>query len=409
MSFTYKDLQDEVKRRATKEEGGTQFDTATKNIINTSLFRIARDALWRPLRRKATFDTITNYTTGSGGGTFTNGSKSITMVGATFLTDDIQPGRRITLQGDGNDFTIKTITGETTLTVDINYIGTTISGTGTYNILPQEEYNVPVQASHRLFMWHEQYGYPYMMSYISDQNFYRHGLFNTTTSIPTAYRMWGEDWIIEQLKEASVVTVSSSVSGDTSIAITIFGTVAGFPDFETILTNPSDGTTTSAGSKSFTSIERVSKGATAAGRITATANSTNTTLAVIPVGDTTAGIKYSKIQLYPLPNRVFPMTIQFYKDPFRLVGDDDIHELGGDFDEAIILLSVAKINHETNKDEGSEFMRMFVDEVRSLRRNNVDKIDWFPKLGRRGGRSGIGQVVPNLLFQQVGPHFGRRV
>jgi len=170
--FTYKNMQDEVKRRATKEEGGTQFDTAIKNIINTSLFRLAREGLWRQLRRKTTFDTITTYTTGSGGGTFTNGSKSVTIVGATLLTDDIAVGRRITLQGSNIEYTIKTITGETTLTIDVNFDGTTISGTGTYSILPQEEYNVPIQASHRMFLWHEQYGYPFMMTYITDQNFY---------------------------------------------------------------------------------------------------------------------------------------------------------------------------------------------------------------------------------------------
>ena len=367
MSFTYKDLQDEVKRRATKEEGGTQFDTAVKNIINTSLFRTCRDALWRPLRRRGTFNTVTEYNTGSGGGTFTSGSKNVTMVGATFLTDDIQIKRRITLQGSNIEFTIETITGETTLTIDQNFDGTTVSGTGTYSILPQEEYNVPVQSSHRLFMWHEQYGYPFMMSFITDQDFYSHGLYNTTTSIPEAYRMWGEDWVIEQVKEASVITVSSSVAADTNIAITVFGTVSGFPDFEIITTNASNGTTDAVGSKLFSTVERISKGALSTGRITATANSANTTLAVMPVGDTTAGIQYAKAQLYPLPNKVFPMQIQYYKDPFRLVNDDDIHELGGDFDEALILLSAAKINFETNKDEGNDFFQMYTDEIRSLR------------------------------------------
>ena len=33
--MTFKDLQDEVKRRATMNEGGTQFNTAIKNIINS--------------------------------------------------------------------------------------------------------------------------------------------------------------------------------------------------------------------------------------------------------------------------------------------------------------------------------------------------------------------------------------
>ena len=278
--FTFKDLQDEVLRRATRDQGGTQFDTAIKNIINTSLFRIARTAKWRQLRRTDTFETIVEYTTGSGGGTFTNGSKNVTIVGATFLTDNIQVGRRITLQGDSREFTIKTITGETTLTIDIDYNGTTISGTGTYAILAQEEYNLPVQSSHRVFLWHEQYGRPFQLGFITDQSFFGHGIHNTTQTIPTHYRMWGEDMVIEQLKDTSVITVSSSSSSDTNISIIVFGTVGGFPDTETIVTNSSDGTTTVAGNKSFTKVERVVKASSTVGRISAGLRSLSLLIAV---------------------------------------------------------------------------------------------------------------------------------
>ena len=48
--FTFIDLVNEVKRRATRDQGGTQFDTAIKNVVNTSLFRVAREAPWRQLR-----------------------------------------------------------------------------------------------------------------------------------------------------------------------------------------------------------------------------------------------------------------------------------------------------------------------------------------------------------------------
>ena len=121
MAFTYSDLQNEVKRRATRDQSGTDFDTAIKNIINTSLFRVCREAKWRQLRRTTYFETVTTYTEGSGGGTFTNDSKDVEIVGATFLTDNIQPGRRISLQGDSNVFTIRTITSETELTLDKVY------------------------------------------------------------------------------------------------------------------------------------------------------------------------------------------------------------------------------------------------------------------------------------------------
>lgn len=399
-------MQDEVKRRATREQGGTQFDTATKNIINSSLLRLAREALWKPLRRKTTIDTVTSYTTGSGGGTFTADSKSITIVGATFITDGIEIGRRITLQGSNKTFTIVTITGETTLTIDIAYDGTTITGTGTYSILPQEEYNLPIQVNTRCFIWHEIDGYPSMLSYVTDQSFYANSGNNTSTGTPTHYRMWGENTVISQPKQGSVINVVSSSTADTAIGITIFGIVAGYPDYEVVTLN---GTTSAAGSKTFTSVERVAKSNSTTGRVTVTADSGNTTVAVIPVGDTTSAVKYSKIQLYPLPSAVRPINIQYYKEPYRLVNDGDIHELGADFDEAIILLSTAKLTFENNKDEGSSFMTLYRDEVRSLRRVNVDKIDFFPKLGRSAMLGGDNRVHANLMFSQVGANYGPRV
>lgn len=404
--LTYRDLQNSVKERATLSQGGTQFDTAVKNAINSSLFRIAREARWRQLRRKTTFDTVTSYTTGSGAGTFTNGSKNVTVTGATFITDGIQPGRRITLQGSNKTFTIKTITGETTLTIDINYNGTTITGTGTYAILPQEEYSLPVQVDHRAFLWHEDFGFPFKMQYITDQEFYGSGIFNDRTDTPTAYRMWGVDMVDKQPLEPSVVTIASSSSSDTSINVTVFGTVSGLPDYETITTNSSDGTTSVAGSKSFSSIERIVKESSTVGRISATTNSGNQTIVTLPVGDTTAGIHYSKVQLADLPNRVFPINVQYYKDPYRLVNDGDVHELGKDFDECIILLSVMKLNYDQNQQaDGDRFAVMFQDELVSLRKTNLDKIDWFPKLKKRYSTR-FPAVHPYLEFRQVGSQFG---
>ena len=403
--MTFKDLISEVKRRATRDQGGQQFDTATKNIINTSLKRIAREGLWRPLRRETTIETVIEYTTGSGGGTFTNGSKNITVTGATFLTDNIQPGRRISLEGDSSVFRIKKITGETTLTIDKDYSGTTISGDGTYSIYPQEEYVLQPQVSHRMFLWHEEYGYPFLMTYDTNQSFYSRALNLTTTGTPELYTMWTENMVKEQLKDDTVITIVSSSSSDTSITITIFGEVSGYPDYENITLN---GTTSVDGTKTFSSVERVVKSASTEGRVTVTANSGNTTVAVLPVGYTTEGIKYKKIHIYPLPTTVFPINVFYYKDCYKLVNDNDLHELGDDFDEAIILLSVSKIEAENNKTESDRTMRLYKDEINSLKKTNVDKIDWFPNLkGRRANR--YAKVHPTLYYFQAGDGFGPRV
>ena len=288
MAFTFSDLKSEVKRRATKNQGGTQFDTGIANIINTSIWRIAREARWRPLRREATFDTIRNYTTGSGAVTVATSSKNVTVTGATFLTNDIRIGRYTKISGSGKYYKISTITSETALTLDQVYDGTN-SSTATYSILGQEEYVLPIQVGHSAFLWHRAYGYPMMMQYIQAMDFYEASLIDTQENIPQGYRMWGVGATLEQIKAPSVVTISSSSSSDTSIAVTVFGTVSSYPDYEIITTNGSNGTTAVAGSKSFSSVDRVVKNQTTVGRITATSNSANVTLAVLPVGAITTG------------------------------------------------------------------------------------------------------------------------
>lgn len=405
--LTFADLQRRVKEDGTLDQGGSQFDTRVKDKINAALFRISREAPWRVMRRKGSFDTVASYSTGSGAGTFTNDSANITIVGATFITDGVHVGRRIELQGTSKTFTIKEITGETTLVLNQVYDGTTISGTGTYEILPQEEYNLPIQSGHRMFMWHEDYGNPLQLQYITDQSFVSAGVDNSSKGTPTHYRMWGEDMVIQQVLEPTVITIASTSTSDTNIDITVYGDVSGYPDSETIATNSSDGTTSVVGTKSFTSVERVVSSASTTGRITATGNSGNATVAVIPVGDRTAGILYKKVQLYPLPRRVFPVNVYYYKDPYRLVNDGDIHEMGQNFDEIIINLAVAKIKYAANqKEEGDRFFAMYKDELATVRRLNMDKMDWFPKLKNRNQGSSDYLVHKSLGLRQFGGDFG---
>ena len=132
--FLFKDLQDEVKRRATRDQGGTQFDTGIKNTINSSLFRVARERPWRVLRRKTTFSTITSYTTGSPNAILTNNSATVTVTGATFLTDNVAIGRKVKFSGSGTFYYITQFPSETTMTLDQPFIGTS-SSNNTYEIL----------------------------------------------------------------------------------------------------------------------------------------------------------------------------------------------------------------------------------------------------------------------------------
>lgn len=401
--FTFLDLQQEVKRRSTRDQSGTQFDTAIKNIINTSLFRVARECPWRVLRRKSYFTTETSYTTGTGAVTVTASSASFSVVGATFITDNIQVGRRVKFGTDSNYYTIRTITSETAGTIDSLYAGTS-STTTSYEIMPTEEYNLPIQVNPtRDFLWHNAYGYPMMLDYVTDQDFRSYGVNDVQVAKPLTYRMWGEDMVITQLVTPSVIRVVSSSTADTSCSITVFGVVSGYPDYEILALN---GTTAVSGAKSFSSVERVSKSMSTTGRVTVDANSGADVVAVLPVGDTTAGVMYSKCQLWPLPDGVYPINVQYYKDPFRLVNDNDIHELGQEFDEAIILLATSKIKYESSmNDDGDKFFGLYTDEVKTLRRTNMDKIDWLPTLKRPQDSRRSNNRMANgrgILYGQIG-------
>ena len=378
MALTFSELQSEVLRRATKNQGGGAFDVPCKTLINTSLLRLAREANWRSLRRKTSFNTNAAYTKGSGAVTLVNGSPNVTVTGATFITDAIEIGRYIKVSGASTYYRIAQITGETTLVLNLNYSGTATT-TGTYHIYGQETYNLPAQVGTRFFMWHERYGFPLKMRYTIEQDFYRFNTYVYIENVPQLYHMWGEDMVMSQLKSPSIVSLSSASASDASLSVMVMGMVGGYPDSEVINLN---GVTTVNGTKVFQSVERVVKNGSSIGLITVTANSGNTTVAIIPVGNITAGIQYKKVSIWPLPTDQFPMYVHYYKDPYKLINDGDVHELGQEFDEALILLSVAKLKADTNQNETSVFIQYYQDEIKNLRKTNIDKIDWFPKMER---------------------------
>ncbi len=69
-----------------------------------------------------------------------------------------------------------------------------------------------------------------------------------------------------------------------------------------------------------------------------------------------------------MPNWIFPVYVNYYKLPYKLVNNNDVPELGEDFSEAIILLACAKLKAEQNLMQDSvNFMNLFNDEIKSLK------------------------------------------
>lgn len=409
MAFSFSDLQSEVLRRGVRDQSGTQFNIAAANLVNTSLWNVARSARWKQLRRETYFNTVTSYADSTALANVIKGSTLVTLPSATLLTNDIATGRYIKINGSAKYFRIIQINSQTTITLDQAWDGST-ANSQTYGILPQEYYTLPIQIGHEAFFWHRQYGYPIMLRYIPTQEFYRTGALDILTNVPFHYRMWGCDASIEQPKKPGVLSYSSSSASDTSVSITTAGVVAVtnsntgniyyLPDTETVTVT---GTSPVSGTKVFVSIDIITKNANTIGYISITADSGYTNVGLLPAGNTTTGPLGTKIQLYPLPYAAFPIRCFYYKLPFKLVNSGDVHELGEEFDESIILLATAKIKAEQGLMQDSQnFMEMYKEEVTSLRRVNVDKIDWYPVLQRPNDMDQINYFTGGLRFVQIG-------
>lgn len=402
--LTFLDLQQEVARRSIRNQAGTEYTEEIKNILNSSLLSLAREAKWRPLRRKTTFTTIGSYTSGTGYVAVTLSSTAISLISTAcdLWTDQVQIGRKVRIGTDSRYYTIKAINSNTNFVIDSPYRGTSATRTN-YEIYPQEEYSLPIQVDHRSFLWHEDYGYPYLMYFIPDQSFFKTGSYLSRKATPTHYRMWGENMVNLQVPTSTPLMLVSSSAVDTTQQVTIFGNVAGFPQYEVVTLG---GTTSTRTVLEFESVERISKNNSTTGTITVTASRSTYALTVLPAGDTTATVKYSKVQIHPLPTRVFDVNVYYYKEPYRLVNDGDIHEMGQEFDEALILLSVAKIKYQDSQAEGDRFLQLYATEVSSLKKYNVDKIDWQMVLKRPKEDRVEPFVSGNLLYKQAGPYFG---
>jgi len=332
---------------------------------------------WKALRRKRTFTTEGDYTTGSINA-ITAADTTVNGTSTLWITNAIRIGRRIKIHDDTEGRVIATITAEGTLTLATGYGGTTsAAGSLDYTILGTEEYILPFDWGELGIFWHEAYGYPFKLEPVTDREFYSANLTLDNSTVPQLYRLWGSTGATQQPLEASVITAVSSNASDTVQTVRIEGLVSNQWDFEDIDLN---GTTSVAGSKSFTRIDRVSLWDSSAsptsnvGRITLTSNSANVTNLVIPVNFVNQAPLFYKFQLYPLPDDEYVINVDAYDRLHDLVDDNDVCPLGKEFDEAIVLwASYIGWNYNQDVNQANRIREDFRLEMRRLRNwNNKD-------------------------------------
>ena len=405
--LNFSQLQTEVRRKANIRNQATEYNAVLPRIINKAIQSIATEFNIRQMRRQDKVEINSGYSTGTGAVSVTNDSKSVAVTGATFLTDGIELNRYITFGGSNAYYKIAEITSETEITLDKDYNGDT-STTETYGILAQEFYNLPMRADSKSFIWHEFWGQPQVLEYIPYHRFYRDSDYRYQEQIPTTYTITGSAMVKEQIKSAGVVSVSSSDSADVNISITVRGIVNGYPDYEVITTDSSDGTTAASGSKSFSEIHQFGKSTTTVGRITLTGDSASTTLGVIPANSENSDIYYTKIILNTIPSESGFLYFQYYKRPEWLIAEFDVHDLGPDFDMAIIFLAAANIKAELNMDEYATLYALYQKEMLRLRKQNADKVD-YNKVKRKPFQK-IGYETDYKIYPgQAGSNIGVRV
>lgn len=145
----------------------------------------------------------------------------------------------------------------------------------------------------------------------------------TTPGLEFGFSPVGESGVAIQPTVATVLKVSSSSASDGAAnTVRVWGTVNGEDDNELFTLN---GTTTVTGTKSFTSIQRVSKSANTVGVITITDTTGLITIATIGRFEDTP--RYKRIKLVRVPQAADTIYITGFRRIRDLINDEDVPEI----------------------------------------------------------------------------------
>lgn len=161
------------------------------------------------------------------------------------------------------------------------------------------------------------------------------------------FALWGRTQVSQQPSSASTISIVSTSASDTTAAkaITIKGLTANGVDTESITPT---GTTTATGTKSFTKIFGVTKGAAWAGTLTVSAGAT-TLLTLLP---TEYGRSHQQLYLLGSPTTPDVIEYRFYRLPKRLENDYDLTDIPPGHEQVLVWDALLALGAYDNRLDG---------------------------------------------------------
>lgn len=162
--------------------------------------------------------------------------------------------------------------------------------------------------------------------------------------------LWGRTPVAQQPTAASVITIVSSSASDSSAAkaITVRGVTSSGLEEESITPN---GASSVDGTKSFSKIIGVTKGAAWAGTATITAGAT-TLLTLLP---SEWGRSYQQLYLLGSPTSADVIEYRFYRLPKRLVNDNDVPDIPPGHEQVLVWDALLALGAYDNRLDGGRY------------------------------------------------------
>ena len=221
---------------------------------------------------------------------------------------------------------------------------------------------------------------PIKLKYLPDDVFYRLVPKPSDSSgTPLYYRIWEEEGVSTRLSTDDLIKVVSSSTADTSgykVSISGYNT-SGIKQSEELSLN---GTTTVNGTLTYDAGKplRISKSAKTNGQITVKEYTASTTLVILGIEERSSRFKI--MSLYPIPDAVITIFLEYFTRIRRLVNNSDVADLDEKWMWVVRLGAVAKVRDYQNKPDSANYQAQYAAGVRAMVKADMQEVDYIPYL-----------------------------